>query len=348
MTTELLACPKCARNNSALRKNCIYCGEQLPVQESISAEAVVARAVKTRDIETKAGLDPLSQISSQLQQNLSGYNVVLVSYEAETEQVLSKLAGLTPFSEMELRQLLGYHCPFPLARFQYELEAKAIQEQLQTSGLQLMILSDEVLQAANPNRRIRRLQAIDGATITISAEGVQDSFHTIATQEIKLIVEGKIRYRQMQATEQNKGFGKTEREITNAVEFVDEQPLLDVYTLSLENSFRIRSESFDYSSLGNKMKLTTAENFRMLVATLRGAAAEAVYDSEFRQYVKLLELIWPSTSRNESLGLRRAQMLTAGKFATRSVFYYDNELQFNRYSRMRYNLLSTAKTKKSE
>jgi hypothetical protein len=206
------------------------------------------------------------------------------------------------------------------------------------SNIDALIISDEELQVATPNPRIKQLQIMDGQTLTIRGENQLKAIQTLATNEILLITEGKIRYRQQHATEQNKGFAKMEREITAATEYVDEQAVLDVYTSALSTSFRVRADAFDYSGLGSKMKLTTTENFRMLVTTLMGLARSAVYDANFKQCSKLLEVVWPTTARSESGGIRRAQMLATGKIATRSVIHFDNEMQFNRYSRLLYHL----------
>jgi hypothetical protein len=338
VTAELVACPKCARNNNPLRQNCIYCGAPLPVVEEITPQMIAARASKTQEAASKNDLDPLSQISSHLQQNLLGYNVVMMPINDRYEGAVEALTAITSFTDIEARQLLEFTFPMPLVRLQYEIEAKAAVVQLQSAGLRMIVVSDEKLQPATPNRRAKRL-SIDGNNISVNFETSNEPAHTVSSSDIRLIVEGKIRYRQMQSTEQNKGFGKFERELTDAVEFVDEQPVIDIYTSSLDTSFRVRAEAFDYSCLGSNMRLTTIENYRRLLSLLRDSAQSAKYDADFKQCMKLLEMVWPSMSRNESLGLRRAQLLTAGKITTRSARHIDNEMQFNRYSRLRYHFM---------
>jgi hypothetical protein len=340
VAAELVACPKCSRNNNPLRQNCIYCGEPLPIIQELSADMVAARSSRAQENQSKSELDPLSQISTQLQQSLLGFSVIMLPSSERPDKAVEAITSMTGFNEEEARQLLELSYPMPLARFQHELEAKAISERLETTGLLTIVVSDEKLQPGTPNRRAKRL-SIEGDTIRVLTDSNRELSQPIPRAEIKLIVEGKIRQRQLHTTEQNTRFGKQERELTDALEFVDEKPIMDIYTLSPDTGFRVRAESFDYSGLGSKMKLTAIENFRMLAAILRDAAPSAVYDSDFKNCTKLLEMVWPSTSRNESKGLRRAQLLTAGRIATRSMQHIDNEMQFNRYSRLRYHLMDS-------
>lgn len=343
MTAELVACPKCDRKNNALRPTCIYCGAQLPVAQEISADLVANRTSRAREIDAKAELDPISQISTQLQNDLAGYNLIILPVAADQQaRAIDAITAVAPFNADEARQLLELGWAMPLLRFQHEIEAKAIYDRLRSGGLPVIIVSDDKLHPEEPNRRLKRLTLMPGAegtTLTLQMENSAAPTQTVSAKEIRLIVEGKIRYRQTEATEENKGFGKRERELTGAVEFMDEQPILDLYLDSLETSFRIRAEAFDYSGLGTKMKLTTLENFRQLLTTIREIATAARYDNDFKQCTKLLDPIWPPQRRNQSLGLRRSQLLTAGKIATRSAIYIDNEMQFNRYSRLRYYLM---------
>jgi hypothetical protein len=338
VAAELVACPKCSRNNNPLRQTCIYCGAELPAVEEISAQMLAARAAQSAEKLPQQDLDPLSQISSQLQQSLLGFNLIMLPSNEQPEKAVEAISSITNFNDVESRQLLELSSPMPLLRLQHEAEARAFQEKLEAAGLQIRVLKDEKLQPGTPNKRAKRL-AIEDGKFDIHFESTADPPQSIPVSDIKLIIEGKIRHRQFQTTEQNKGFGKSERELTDAVEFVDEQPLVDVYTSSLDTSFRIRSETFDYSGLGGRMKLTTTENFRTLLAVLQEAAVAAIYDTEFKNCMRLLEMVWPSTSRNESMGLRRSQILSAGKISTRVAQHFDNEMQFNRYSRMRYYLI---------
>lgn len=317
----------------------MYCGEDLPVTDSLKKD-LSAQAAKIRERDPNMQLDPLSQMTTQFQQSLAGFNVVLLNIlEEKRPQASDMVATLGFHTSSETKPLLNLSRPIPVARYQSEAEAKIAESQLCNLQLPALIVKDEEIQADKPNRRVRKfiINVIGGTSLTFTLDGFDEEV-TINASDIVLIVEGRIRFYESDATEENKSFGKTTREITEATEYVNEQTMLDIYTKSLERSFRIRAESFDYSGLGSKMKLTALENLRVLQTVLRDIAKGAVYDTDFKQATKFLEPIWPYSQRQQSWGLKR-KMLGTGKVATRSVHYKDNELQFNRYSKLHYHLL---------
>jgi len=342
LSTELIACPKCSRKNNPLRAKCMYCGEELPVTDSLKKD-LSSQGAKMRERDPNIQLDPLSQMTTQFQQTLAGFNVVLLRVEEDKYSMASDAVATLGFNtSSEIKPLLSLNRPIPVARYQSEAEARLAEGQLQAQQLPALVVKDEELQIDKPNRRIKKLaiNVIGGTTFTLTIDGFDEEV-TINPSDIVLIVEGRVRFYESDATEENTSFGKTAREIIEATEYVSEQILLDIYTRSLENSFRIRAESFDYSGLGSKMKLTALENLRVLQGILRDLAKDAIYDTAFKQATKFLEPIWPYTQRQQSWGLKR-KMIGTGKVATRSVHYKDNELQFSRYSRLYYKLLSNS------
>ncbi|MBI4853753.1 MAG: hypothetical protein HY819_18320 [Acidobacteria bacterium] len=340
MSAELIACPKCNRKSNTLRAKCMYCGEDLPVDESLKKD-LSSQAAKMRERDPSMQLDPLSQMTTQFQQSLAGFNVVLLNIlEEKRSQASEAVATLGFHTSSETKPLLNLSRPMAVARYQSEAEAKLAEGQLRAAQLPVLIVKDDDLQADKPNRRVRKftINVINGTSLSFTLDGFEEEI-AVNASDIVLIVEGRIRFYESDATEENKSFGKTVREITEATEYVNEQTLIDIYTKSLEKSFRIRAESFDYSGLGSKMKLTALENLRVLQTVLRDIAKSAIYDTDFKQASKFLEPIWPYSQRQQSWGLKRNKMLGTGKVATRSVHYKDNELQFNRYSRLHYHLL---------
>ena len=318
----------------------MYCGEELPSTDLLNKD-LSSQGAKIRERDPNMQLDPLSHMTTQFQQSLAGFNVVLLTVLEERRDAASETVATLGFhTSSETKPLLRLNRPIPVARYQNETEAKLAEGQLRAAQLPALVVKDEDLQVDKPNRRIRKIaiNVIGGTTLTVTIEGFDEEV-TINASDIVLIVEGRVRFYESDATEENKSFGKTAREITEATENVNEQTLLDIYTRSLEKSFRIRAESFDYSGLGSKMKLTALENLRVLQTVLRDIAKEAIYDTDFKQATKFLEPIWPYAQRQQSWGLKRNKILGTGKVATRSVHYKDNELQFSRYSRLHYYLL---------
>lgn len=340
MSAELVACPQCGRNNNPLRAACIYCGKALPVPQEISPNSLPQIRPQNAALGSSLASDPITQMSIQMQQSAPGFNVILLP---TSDDVANKaLVTITSFGFLNLDEassLLQYKRALPIARYATEIESRAAQIKLQGANLPCSIFSDEKLQLNTPNSRIRRLtikETDNQAYLILHPDNTLEPVKEILASSIKMIIEGRVRYQQSQAVEENPGFGKRSRELTNAVELSDESFFLDIYTDSLETSFRIKADSFDYSTLGTKMRLTAAENLKMLIGLLREMAPQATYDNSFRQLSKLLEPIWPPVRRQESQGLRRSSMLAAGKIATRSTYYTDNEQQFNRYSRLNF------------
>ncbi len=344
MSTELVSCPKCSRKNNNLRAKCIYCGEELPVNEDLKKDLSI-KAAKLRERDPNAQLDPFSEMTLQFHQSLAGFNVIMLPVLEDGRVAASEAIGSLGFYTVtEAKQLLNLNRPVPIARYQTEAEAKIAEEQLRSTKLPAMVIKDEALQAETSNKRIKKLavKPLSGTIISVNLDGFDEEINFPAN-EIILIVEGKIRFYQAEATEENKGFGRRAREVTEATEMLNEQTVVDIYTKSLDKSFRLRTENFDYSGLGTKMKLTALENFQVLQSVLQDVAKTAIYDSEFRQVSKLIQNVWPYTQKQQSWGLKGNRLLNAGKIATRFVHLKDNELQFNRYSRLRHYLISGEK-----
>lgn len=340
MQSELIACPKCARNTNPLRGKCIYCGADLPV-EKVSADLIATRVAQSRDLEGAVALDPLTQISTELQQSLSTLSIVVVPDE-QSDAHIDSIASISVFSAEDLKVLLASARPVPISRVFNQLEAQALEEKLKRDGIRVRVLDDEKLRPSHPVSRARRL-SLEQDELLIVPEVTIESPRRIKATDIRLVVEGRITRRQVHTVEQNKGFGNSEREVADVVELVEQSGVVDFYTDSLDTSFRVREESFDYSGLGGRMKMTAALNFRVLIETLC-EMAHPVFDDTFRKTSKLLDTVWPPAKRTEAMGRKRAGVAMPGKITTLSKQSIDNEMQFNRYSMLRYLLLDVANT----
>ncbi|MCS6884425.1 MAG: hypothetical protein RMM17_07480 [Acidobacteriota bacterium] len=309
----------------------------MPV-EKVSLEVVAARIAQSRNLQpSEATPDTLTQMSRELQQSLAVVSVVVIPPDGgPSAAYLSSIATFSVLSEDELRQLLSQNRPVPIACTFDLLEAKAIEEKLRRDGIEVYVLGDDVLAPQQPPQRVRKLE-FERDEIVLFPEVTVEAPKRIKTESIRLIVEGRIVRRQIEAREENKSFARTERELVDVIEFVDQNSLADFYTDSPQSCFRVREESFDYSGLRGRMQLTAAANFRLLIDMLC-EMARPVYDNTYRKASKLLDPLWPSTKRTESLGVKRTS-LSPGKVPTASRQVIDNELQFNRYSRLGYKLL---------
>jgi hypothetical protein len=149
-----------------------------------------------------------------------------------------------------------------------------------------------------------------------------------------LLVLGSLRKTRIDYSENIVG-GKTKAGgVLDSHEFLSDETLLDVYTASLETSFRIKADAFDYSGLATPLSYRIDLNLKSSIAALTGAAPAAVVDSDFSRLRALLSRAWPERSRNESRGIRRTGL--SFKPISQQSILSDNSDQFERYSRLMF------------
>jgi hypothetical protein len=124
-------------------------------------------------------------------------------------------------------------------------------------------------------------------------------------------------------------------------EFRSDQMILDVYSESLDESFRIRADAFDYSGLISPMSFRAEINFQAACKSLAATAPEAEVDLDFARVRQLLGRAWPERSRTESRGIKRAGL--AHQPVAQSSIIRDNSDQFDRYSRLMFHTIRTRK-----
>jgi hypothetical protein len=112
--------------------------------------------------------------------------------------------------------------------------------------------------------------------------------------------------------------------------------ILDIYSATLDRSFRIKSDAFDYSGLISPLAIRTDVNFQKAVSTLRASLPGVLVDDDFSKLRSVLERPWPERTRNESRGIKRS--LPFRSIAHASLMR-NNRDQFNRYSRLMFVLL---------
>ncbi len=183
--------------------------------------------------------------------------------------------------------------------------------------------------------RVRAL-VIDETGVTAipiaAADGIQ-----IPWQNFVLLVTGRLTTNRVELTER-KVRGR-ENEILEADHFFADEGVVDLYYEQKVGNLRIRASGFDFSCLPQK-SLTVAENLALLIKLLREKAPAAEYDDSYDLVHKALELVLPSEQQTESRGWRRQGL---GKYAIEAATEVTNEVQFTRYSRLRYHF----KTKSS-
>jgi hypothetical protein len=323
---QMVACEECLRANPPTRMSCLYCGAALP-----------------RTQQSAALWRPTLKKLEEWEQ---GFNVVTLARAAGalTSDAAEEAASLLRLDAGGLKEIVSAGRAMPLARAASADEAWLIVERLRGLGLHTEVFPDEVL--ARRPARARAFEFED--TAVVCRTGPEAEPRRVPWSEVVLLVTGRVVSRRVEVAERRRGLsGRSETVDTR--ELATDELVLDLYTSSVEEheargadgaGFRVMSGGFDYSCLGGGKGLLAAENFRALVAALRGRAPSAAYDEEYARLRPLLSDVWPSAERTESLGLRRER---AGRFNTEAVTTVSNETQFTRYARLRHLLVLRAR-----
>lgn len=305
---EMIVCEACLRANPPTRSNCFYCGAVLPVTE----ESARKRRLHLRPPEEWE----------------DGYNVVLCSRASVTEELLREVADLLRLQKADALRLLESSEPLPLARLQSAEEARLVSERLARLGLRAMIVADADLSLKDETRRRARGFDFGDDALYAKASGSNEVWR-FEWRELLLLVTGRLIVRRVEMEERRKGYAS---EVVEAREMTGDVLVFDIYSRT-GATFRVASDSFDFSSLGARKALIAAQNFSTLMNVLRERAPEMSVDDSYNRLRHALAPVWPPEERKESGGLRRER---PGRFNTEAVMKSDNEMQFTRYSRLRY------------
>jgi hypothetical protein len=311
---QMVTCAACLRANAPTRTSCLYCAAALPANE---ATASLRRPTLRR-----------------LEKWEQGFNCILMPEEtaAPDDDALREVAGLLRLSVNDLKRIMEAGTPLPLARAATPDEAALVESRLAAHGIRVLVVSDQDLSLADsPPRRIRALEFTEDSVIAHPA-GAAPALRA-PWAEVLLLVTGRHLVRRVEI-EERRG-RRAENEIAHARELSSDESLLDVYTGSSKGGWRIASDNFDFSCLGDRKGLLVAENFLSLEETLRRRASQADTDDSYNRVRHALTPVWPLEQHTESRGLRRER---PGKYNVESATTSDNETQFTRYSRLRHYL----------
>lgn len=313
---QMVRCEECLRSNPPVRTSCLYCAAALPITEQSAALL-------------KPTLRPLEKWEH-------GFNCIFIPRRESSldADALAAVASLLRLTVEEVRRMIEAAEPLPIARVATETEALLVERRLEELGLRALTVSDEALALeAHPPRRIRSLELTD-ATLVASPTGSSETLRA-SWDDIKLLLTGRVVVRQVEV-EERRG-RREENEIVDTRELSADDALLDIYASTQNGNWRIVAGNFDFSCLGEKKKLLSAQNFAGLLTELRARAGRAEYDDSYVRVRQALGTIWPLEQQTESRGWRRGG---PGRYSTEVVTTSDNERQFTRYSRLRFNLKS--------
>ncbi|MEW6210340.1 MAG: hypothetical protein AB1631_18380 [Acidobacteriota bacterium] len=306
LTQDVINCPACSRRTPAARGACMYCGASLPVVEIHSAPH--QRNIEPHEL---------------------AFNTILLPSDWSDDASAAMAVALAMESD-QARAYLAANKPLPVARSQTRQEAEMISLLIRNCGLGAMVVADEDLKLETPLARARRITRADD---TLEIHLISDAI-VVAASEIKLLVVGALRSVRIDYTEVIARGNARKEGVLDTSEFISEETLLDVYAETMEQSFRIKADAFDYSSFVEKLSFRAEENFQAVIKGLCEAAPQARMDGEFARVSSLLSRAWPERSHTEAHGIKRTG--ASYRPVAKSSVMSDNRDQFERYSRLMF------------
>jgi hypothetical protein len=193
-------------------------------------------------------------------------------------------------------------------------------------GIRVDIFREDEMNLAVPTKKVRVLEFSENDLAVTLASGGHIS---VGWDDLILIVSGRLLVNRKESEERRR---RGRSRPLDSRELFSDEPVIDLYPKSDEVGYRVSSNSFDFSCLGTEKALTAFENFTKLVDLLRTRALNAEFDDSYRSFRALLTNIWPLEPQTAKGEWRRS---ATGKVDISTVTTIDNEIQFNRYSRLR-------------
>ena len=303
---QMIRCEECLRANPPTRVSCLYCVAPLPLTETS------ARLIKP--------------VLRPPEKHQSGYNNILLPHDqVVADSVIADAGALLKLSAENLRSCLSQSLALPVTRTASRVEAELVTDRLRELGLDCLTVSDDEL--GDAVRRVRSM-TFDDVSLVMNHEQARLSW-----SDIVLIVTGRLFETRVEITERMTR--KPENEILDTSEFFSDEFVIDFYTATHSSTWRVGGSGFDFSCLGRDKALVVNENMGKLLEVIVQKATNAEVDDSYARVRNLLELVWTTQPETQSSGWRRERpgKLSVGVSTTRS-----NEIQFTRYSRLRYYL----------
>ena len=308
---EMVNCDACLRANPPTRSNCLYCG------------AILQGTLK----ETQSTRESVGESSPDANIN-SGFCIVLAPNQggALDESSLGEVGELLRLGTAEVQSAVSLGRPVPLLRAATLNQAKMVAEKLVAMGMGVEIFREDALNLDVPTKKIRALEFSDsGLEATLTSGGRI----AVPWDDLILIVTGRLVVNRKESEARRRRGGS---QPLDSRELFSDEPVIDLYTRSDEIGCRISSSSFDFSCLGDEKAMTAFENFTTLSKLLSSRAPNVELDDSYRSLRAVLTNIWPLEPQTRKGEWRRSG---AGKMDVATVTTIDNEIQFNRYSRLR-------------
>ncbi len=310
--SEMIRCDECLRANPPTRGQCLYCGATLPHTESTAR--------------------PRKPTLKSPDKGQPGYNTIFIG--PTLGDTLASAAALLKLTPEELERLTNAGTPLPLARTATREEAELVRNRLRELGLETITIADVEMGVADSYVSRIRSVALDDSGLTVLQEGLLAGEH-LAWSDVSLLVIGRLHLKTVQLEERKSR--KPETEIVSSSQFFADQAVVDIYSTTHSQTWRISANSFDFSCLGPAKGLLASENMAHLLELLAAQAKNAETDDSYAKLRQTLEPVWGSAEETESNGWRRS---APGQYSLNNVTTRSNENQFTSYSRLRYFLKS--------
>jgi hypothetical protein len=310
---ELIACEICERQNPPNRMKCLYCGAEL------------------------SNFDPklVRPALDKLETHEKGINVLLRSAASGiSEEQISAAARLLKLETDSLSEILRNEKSLPLVRVRTESEVNVVRERLRDLGIETSTLTDETFALGVPAIRLRSMRFEENELGLVLYN--QDDIRKVAKSEVFLVVTGSILERRLATSESLK---RSKSKVLETEEIATDEQIADLYIRSRQIPFRIVSTGFDFSFLGNEMKLLAKENFGAMLRRLSKWSNDIKFDDDYLKCRAALSNVWEVDESYDSRGVQRNGF---GKFKFESATSISNVSQLDRYSRLQFHLLNSA------
>lgn len=304
---QMIACGRCGKANPPNRLNCFYCGDALAL--------------------AKESADGVRLTSRELEAWENGFNVVLLPgvEDLGENDVKALAAGISIDSDL-LQAAIDSTTPTPIARLESETQAAVLRNRLENKGLKCAIVADEKLEAANLPVRLRAVNFAADQVILYPFNVAKPL--SIPAESVDLIVLGIIFENKTQATIKRK---KKEIKMIDETEQTSDLAVMDFYSSTIGNGFRIPAHGFDFSGLASEKGLFASENMPRLVELLRLGSPDVRFVNDYVSKRHDLDNIWPLETRNESKGIHSTGF---GRYGFSKGASTNNTMQFTKYSRL--------------
>ena len=306
---QMIRCDECLRANPPTRVACLYCSAPLPMTEE---------SARLR----KPVLKPPEK-------HQTAYNNILLPSEREVpDEDLAQGADLLKLSAENLKRIMAAKIPLPVACTASREEAELVFKRLRDVGLQTIVLSDDELDASETSVKRIKSMIVDDEYGTLQQAGTREQIE-VRWREIVLIVTGRLFTKRVEIQERKAR--RSENEIVQSSEFSNDEAVIDFYTSTHPQTWRINANGFDFSCLGNQKTLIANENISRLRQFIASNAPQAKVDDCYKRLRQTLDLVWASQQETQSSGWRRER---PGKLSVGLSTVNSNEIQFTRYSRL--------------